>query len=262
MAGDAASYWEAVSTAWQADHPQALWRAHSDAVNLGWLARSLPAGDLGRVLKTDLFDEAFGDGLYPYLAGRAQAVTGIDLSAGTVAAACRRHTGLQGVQADVRRLPFAGGAFDVVISDSTLDHFESGAEIGAALREIRRVLRPGGILLLTLDNAANPAIALRNALPYRLLHRLGILPYYVGATCGPRRLRAMLQAAGLQVHTVEAILHCPRVLAVPAAGLLHRHGSPRAQRRLLRLLRTWEGLGRCPTRFLTGHFVAAQAYAR
>mgnify|MGYP006138370175 CR=1 FL=1 len=38
----------------------------------------------------------------------------------------------------------------------------------------------------------NPVVRLRNALPFGLLRRTGLVPYYVGATCGPRRLRDFL----------------------------------------------------------------------
>ena len=82
---------------------------------------------------------------------------------------------------------------------STLDHFRSHSEIVTSLRELLRVLRPGGQLLLTLDNPANPLVGLRNALPFGLLHRLRIVPYYVGATCGPRGLRRLLPQVGFEV---------------------------------------------------------------
>jgi SAM-dependent methyltransferase len=51
--------------------------------------------------------------------------------------------------ADIRALPFAAGAFDAVVNVFTsLGLFLEDAEDVAALREARRVLRPGGRLLL------------------------------------------------------------------------------------------------------------------
>ena len=47
--------------------------------------------------------------------------------------------------ADAMRLPFAGGAFDVVTANDSLEHF---ADPAAALAELGRVLRPGGRLYL------------------------------------------------------------------------------------------------------------------
>src|SRR5204863_8026948 len=66
---------------------------------------------------------------------------------------------------DVRALPFADGSFDVVVSTSTLDHFQARADIDTALRELHRVLASDGLAVVTLDNPWNPLVALRNALP-------------------------------------------------------------------------------------------------
>jgi hypothetical protein len=145
-----------------------------------------------------------------------------------------------------------------VLSISTLDHFESTTEIGASLREIHRTLRPGGQLLLTLDNTANPKIRLRNALPWCLLRRTRAVPYFVGKSVGPRRLRRELASAGFTVLETGAIVHCPRVLAIAAArlGVFTR---PRARVRFLAALQHFEALERWPTRFLTAHFTAMLA---
>jgi SAM-dependent methyltransferase len=238
---------------------EALWRAHSDAVNAGLFTRWLPEKGCGRLLKTDLYDEAMGEGLYPLLASRARCVVGIDLSASAVAAAHARYPGLLALAGDVRRLPFASESFDVVVSNSTLDHFDTHGEIGEALRQLHRVLVPGGLLLLTLDNFANPAVALRNALPFRWLHRLGLVPYPVGATLGPRGLKALLRDSAFEAGETTALLHCPRALAVPLARRVQRRGDPGRKARLLQHLRRWERLSRWPTRFLTAYFVGVRA---
>ena len=53
-----ARYWDEVGASWRDKRRQALWRAHSDAVNIDWLTCRLPEARVGRILKTDLFDEA------------------------------------------------------------------------------------------------------------------------------------------------------------------------------------------------------------
>ncbi len=50
-------------------------------------------------------------------------------------------------QADIARLPFSSGCFDAVVSLDVLVHFPPGSEVDA-LRELVRVLRPGGLLIL------------------------------------------------------------------------------------------------------------------
>src|SRR5438046_190474 len=47
-------------------------------------------------------------------------------------------------QADLRALPYRAGSFDLVMSLDVLVHFERGQE-DAAMRELARVLAPGGL---------------------------------------------------------------------------------------------------------------------
>ena len=259
MTSRTAQYWDDIAAAWQRDAPQQLWRRHCDAVHAALLERWLGDERVARGLKTDLFDEAVGEGLFAALSARAETVTGVDVSPRVVDAARRRHPALDAVVADVRRLPFADGSFDAIVSNSTLDHFDSPDEIAWALNELARVLRPGGTLVVTLNNPLNPLVQLRNALPIGWLNRLGVVPYQVGATCGPRALARLVRAAGLEVTEATAILHCPRVPAVAVAGWLDRRGSDAQRRRLPRWLAAWEKLEARPSRYFTGHFVAVRA---
>lgn len=256
---DVVRYWDDVAGEWS-DGRDALWRRHSDAVNIALCRRWLPAR-VSRLLKTDVFDEASSGGLWPWLRQTAEVVEAIDVSPAVAALARGRCQGLSVTVADVRALPFRERAFDVVVSNSTLDHFADARFIGESVAELRRVLVPGGRLLLTLDNPTNPALALRSALPFSWLHRTGLVPYFVGATLGWRVLSRLLDDCGFDVVEATAILHCPRVLAVPAARLAGRT-SPNNQRRFLRALERFEVAGRWPTRFCTGHFVAMLAHRR
>jgi ubiquinone/menaquinone biosynthesis C-methylase UbiE len=49
---------------------------------------------------------------------------------------------------DARRLPFADGTFDVIVTKEVLHNIYDAAERDTAVREIARVLRPGGRLIL------------------------------------------------------------------------------------------------------------------
>ena len=258
-AGHASDYWGRVADEWGDARPQTLWRTYCDLAHGALIERWMPPGRVGRVLKTDLFDEVVTSGLYPALARRADVVVGMDIAPSAAARARARHPRLGAVAADARRLPFGDASFDAVVSNSTLDHFAALDDVAVALGELARVLRPGGTLLLTLDNLANPVIALRSVLAPERMRRLGLVPYFVGATCGPARLRAMVAAAGFAVRDVELMMHCPRVLAVAGARLVERYGSPRASRAYLRHLAAYERLGTWPTRRLTGYFTAIRA---
>lgn len=252
-------HWEEVADNWRDRCPEGLWRRHADAVNGGLFERWLPAAPVECLLKTDLFDEAASGGLAETLARRCRVLIGMDISGGTTRAARRRVRAMAITRADARALPFATGSFDAIASNSTLDHFPRPEDVERSLRELHRILRPGGELMITMDNLAHPIVALRNALPFSWLRRLRIMPFFVGASCGPRGLRRLLEATGFEIREMGAILHCPRFLSIHATMFLERHASPATQERFLRWLAGFEQLGRWPTRYLTGCFVTARA---
>lgn len=119
---------------------------------------------------------------------------GLDLSPGMLGIARRRlGTGVPLVAATADRLPFAPGAFDLVVSCSSL-HF--WPDPSAALAEAGRVLRPGGRLVLT-DWCDDYLLC-------RLFDRLLRLwdPAHRRAY-GSGECRRLLQAAGFEALSVE-----------------------------------------------------------
>lgn len=252
-------HWEETAGEWGLSHPHSLWRTYCDMAHTALLERWLPRERVDRILKTDLFDEVVTEGLYPVLARHAHSVFGMDLATSAATQARTRHPALGALAADARKLPFADGSFDAIVSNSTLDHFSSLDDLAVALDELHRITRPGGTLVLTLDNLANPVVLIRSVLPQEPLRRIGLLPYFVGATCGPARLRELVAAAGFAVQDVESFMHCPRALAVAAARVVGKYGSASAKRRFLRHVASYDRLAAWPTRHLTSYFTAVRA---
>lgn len=250
MVTESLRYWEQVGADLESCPPGGRWRAYCDSLNRRWLREVLGGRRYRCALKTDLFDEAVGEGIGPSFADR---VVGIDVAESTARLA-KERPGLAASACDVRCLPFRDGAFDLVISLSTLDHFSDTGEISRALGEIRRVLAPGGALAITLDNLSNPYVRLRNGLGWGLLSRSGLVPYFVGATMTRKQLGDALGANGFRVVQSTAIMHVPRVVMVPLA---ERVGPERLKTALAR----FEGLRRWPTRYRTGLFLAMLARA-
>jgi ubiquinone/menaquinone biosynthesis C-methylase UbiE len=103
-----------------------------------------------------VLDIGSGPGLLAYAmamaVGEVGAVSGIDLSDSMIALASRRCAALPWVDlriGDATSLPFANNKFDVVTATQVLNYV---SELPTALREISRVLRPGGrVLILETD---------------------------------------------------------------------------------------------------------------
>lgn len=88
------------------------------------------------------------------LAARGHDVVGTDLSpvaaARALVEASNRGVSLPTAAADMRALPFPDHTFDVVVAaDNAVPHLLTAADVVSAVREMRRVLRPGGRLVLT-----------------------------------------------------------------------------------------------------------------
>jgi ubiquinone/menaquinone biosynthesis C-methylase UbiE len=102
-----------------------------------------------------VLDVGCGTGTLALLAkrqvGRDALVAGIDASAEMVARAARKagkaRLPARFEQASADRLPFANDQFDAVLCTATMHHLPRGMRVDA-VREMRRVLKPGGRVLL------------------------------------------------------------------------------------------------------------------
>ncbi|MEU1199046.1 class I SAM-dependent methyltransferase [Streptomyces sp. NPDC005813] len=138
-------------------------------------------------------------------------VTGVDSSAGMARTAAARLPGAV-VLGDSRRLPFADGSFDA-LTVIWLLHLLADAE--AVVAEAARVLRPGGVLVTTVDkDAAHHVDSDIDALaaPYRTGH----------ATDGAALVTAYAAAHGLRPS---------------GTARFPGHGQGRVPRRLARRIR-------------------------
>ncbi|MDB5311276.1 MAG: methylase involved in ubiquinone/menaquinone biosynthesis [Gemmataceae bacterium] len=90
-----------------------------------------------------------------YLHERGVSATGIDLSPGMVDAARRRNPEIEFTQGDMLSLPTADASLAGIVAFYSLIHF-SCPEFVAALLEMRRVLRPGGLVLLAFHIGDQP----------------------------------------------------------------------------------------------------------
>ncbi|MCU0291063.1 MAG: methyltransferase domain-containing protein [Thermoanaerobaculaceae bacterium] len=133
----------------------------------GFLARRLQPG-------LEALELGCGTGLFTRLvAASGASIVATDLSEAlldtaqkaTVAANIRFEV------ADAHALHFQGRSFDVVFGSSVLHHLQ----LDLALREIHRVLRPGGIMVFAEPNMLNPQIWAERNIPW-VRQRAGVSP--------------------------------------------------------------------------------------
>ncbi|KAB0638878.1 glycosyltransferase [Burkholderia stagnalis] len=111
----------------------------------GWMLETLQG--------KDVLDIACGEGYgSALLATRARSVIGVDIDVGVVEHASQRYNSLRNLNfkaGSVTAIPLADASVDVVVSFETIEHL---AEQDDMLAEIRRVLRPAGMLVISSPN--------------------------------------------------------------------------------------------------------------
>jgi SAM-dependent methyltransferase len=180
----------------------------------------------------------------------------MDLNPETVSRAARRYPSppLRFLACDARQPALRPASLDLIVSTSTLDHMETAEDLHARLRALAGLLRPGGLLIITMDNLENPLYR-----PLRWASRRGWLPFRMGYTVSRAGLQRALETCGFQVLATERLLHNPRMLSTLLFLGLRRVLGQRADTPVAWLLRGFALLGKTPLRRWTACFVAACA---
>ena len=188
-------------------------RVLSVGTDLSWRRRALELAALGENGRALDVGTGTGDFALALLkrSPRSAAVTGVDISTGMLEVADRRaaRAGVgaryERVVASVESLPFADGTFDVATAGFVIRNV---GDIPRGLREMRRVLRPGGrAVILDLHTPRNPIVRrIYGGFSYlspRLAAALGsdaeayrYLPRSIEAFHDPEALAALLRGAG------------------------------------------------------------------
>lgn len=184
------------------------WAAFVEQTALPLFAAAL---DAARVTAgTRLLDAGCGTGLLALLAQlRGAEVAAIDAAGGMVEVAKSRLRGADVRVGDLELLPFADASFDAVIGVNSVFYAD---DMTAATNEIARVVRPGGVVVLTAWGPPDKCEFLTAIMP--LLGPLmpppprGATPAHPGALAQPGALAALLSGAGLRVKE-HGEVDCP-----------------------------------------------------
>ena len=171
---------------------------------------------LGAEPGEDVLEVGCGSGYYTRaLVGLSARVTATDLSPAYVKQARRIAPEANFRVEDVQHLSFPDAGFDRVLVTEVIEHVPDPA---AAVREVHRVLRPGGTLALSTParrSYMNVAYGLK-----RRIRRFGFNEHLHELT--PSELRALLEPH----FEVESLTHVNAVLPYPLDSLYVKLGSP------------------------------------
>lgn len=165
-----------------------------------------------RLVRAELPCEAFldagcGDGRYVRAleAELPERITGTDISERILETARAAVPRAELVQANLESLPFADDTFDLVLCSQVIEHV---LDASAGLSELTRVLRRGGVLVISTDNERNLVSRVLNSPRTAAVRLLGLRGSrgMIESPATPytrESFRALLEAAGLSVRTLE-----------------------------------------------------------
>lgn len=175
------------------------WATYVEQVGLPIFGAALDAAHV--TTGTRLLDAGCGAGLLSVLASfRGAKVTAFDASPGLLAITRQRLPEADVREGDLESLPFADATFDAVVAVNSVFY---AANMAAAMRELARVARPGGRVVITAWGPPEKCEFLRAVMP--ALGPLmpppppGASPPHPGALSQPGALAGVLNAAGLRV---------------------------------------------------------------
>jgi SAM-dependent methyltransferase len=172
-----------------------------------------------KVLKLDLWNEAFNTRILNWMASQNAEVHGLDISSEITNRA--RQNGrsdnqvMDLTQADIRLIPYAENCFDFVYTMGTIEHVD---EYTQAISEVYRVLKPGGKAIIGVPYKWD--IFLR-PLFVNILDTFGLYLYSPEISFSWRGLRQHVEASGLQVRRRRGILFMPGILRMLDLFFLH-----------------------------------------
>lgn len=106
--------------------------------------------------RPDMLDAGCGVGsLHPLLHGMVGRLSGIDVSSASLAQARAANSGVDYREFDGRTFPFKDASFDLVTAICVMHHIVP-AEWSHFITEMRRVVRPGGLVCVIEHNPYNP----------------------------------------------------------------------------------------------------------
>lgn len=249
-------YWDSVARGKKNHHLEKNIALYKRDEHLRLIKQWSGGSSVRTVLKTDLYEEAFGnDDFLPCLLKEYGNIFGMDISREISNKAKNNlkdsHSGpISCVVSDIRKCAFRDESFDLIISNSTIDNLRS-SDSSTALSELRRVLKPKGTLILTLDNRNNPLYFLG----YQIEKLLSFNGYYQGKCYSIKEAKSLALKNNFKIDDITSIVHIPTPFNKMAV-LAEKAGLKFLEKPIRYAINRFSKLGGRRSKFLTGWFIA------
>ena len=195
-----------MKVAWTVDREAAniCWKGIADAALI-----NIPVSDGDRVLDVGGGNGNFSSHLFK--SGKRLRIVSVDVDREPLS---RAVEGIEPVQGNILQMPFRDGAFDAATGMAIYHHLPD--MIGEALQETRRVLKPGGFLLIQEPCSRNLPANMARLLFSTEIHELGEKP--VDPVQFEQQVRALFQVEKVGHHFFTSYL-MPHIVARAPARL-------------------------------------------
>ena len=185
----------------KSDYQHKNLRAYMDNQYLSLIKRWTKELKYDSVLKTDMYEESYGKTKVTSHFLNTN-FSGMDISKNNLKRVRINLPKIPLTTCDVREMPFKDSSFSLVLSLSTLDHIKE-KDFLRALKEIQRILKKDGRLIISLNNKQN--------IPFFLIHkfdtkfRLKFPSYFYTKT----KLKKILKSTDFKILDTDYVVFIP-----------------------------------------------------
>jgi ubiquinone/menaquinone biosynthesis C-methylase UbiE len=208
------------------------------------------------ILKTDSFEESFGsDGILQFFLDMSAKTISLDISPKILNFSKQRlkNRDFSAVATNICEMPFKETAVSLIFSSSTYGYLKN---IKRGLKEAYRILKPGGILLISLNNRSNILFRILT----KIYHSLGFIPFPVSSFYFQKEVKKLLEEVGFTVISQEPIVHISPFLNsfIYFLDRFKKFGAQRLSKAIMKIL-SWYSNSKLRIKSFTGWYILFKA---
>lgn len=208
------------------------------------------------ILKTDSFEESFGsDGILQFFLDRPAKTISLDISPKILNFSKQKlkNRDFLAVATNICEMPFKEATVSLIFSSSTYGYLKN---IKRGLEEVHRILKPDGILLISLNNRSNILFRILT----KIYYFLGFIPFPVSSFYSQKEVKKLLEEAGFTIMYQEPVVHIPPFLnsLIYFLDRSKKFGAQRLSKAIMAVL-SWYSNSKLKVKIFTGWYILFKA---